>query len=250
MASGSTGNALVVETQEGAVLFDCGLGPRVLAARLQQVGVKPEALKALVLSHEHADHTKGLEHFCRRYGVPVLATAGTWEALGGIPQGGELLCLGKACEVAGLSLLPVPTSHDALEPAAFVLEAAGLRVGLLTDTGIVTELLLERLAGCHGLFLETNHDLDMLRFGPYPPVLKQRIASRHGHLSNEQARAALERWAHPQLRQVVAMHLSQENNSPQLVQRELMQVLAGSGVSLAVASPKQPLSFTLAEVGS
>jgi len=112
---------------------------------------------------------------------------------------------------------------------------------------LVTELLLERLAGCHGLFLEANHDLDMLRFGPYPPVLKQRIASRHGHLSNEQARDALERLAHDGLRTVVAMHLSEENNRPALVVQELSRVLAGSPVKLAVASQREPLSVAVEE---
>jgi len=205
LASGSGGNALAAEVAGGFVLFDCGLGPRVLARRLQQVGLPVERLKALVLTHEHTDHVKGL------------------------------------------GVLPVSVSHDALEPVGFGLENGRVRVGVVTDTGVVTELLLERLAGCHGLFLEANHDLDMLRFGPYPPVLKQRIASRHGHLSNEQARDALERLAHDGLRTVVAMHLSEENNRPALVVQELSRVLAGSPVKLAVASQREPLSVAVEE---
>ncbi len=237
----------MVESKEGAVLFDCGLGPRVLAARLRAVGVHPEQILALVLSHEHSDHVKGLPHFQKRFSVPILATGGTWDALGGVACGGELLHLGRPSTVAGLSVLPLPASHDAVEPAGFVVEGGGLRLGLLTDTGVVTELLLDRLAGCHALFLETNHDLDMLRFGPYPPVLKQRIASRHGHLSNAQARDALGRLVHPALRQVVAMHLSRENNCPALVEQELGCVLRGGHVKLAVASQEEPLTVHLEE---
>lgn len=247
LASGSSGNALVVESREGAVLVDCGLGPRVLGARLQQVGLAAERVQALLLTHEHADHSKGLPSFRKRFSVPVWATAGTWQALGGIPEQGELLRAGKPVSVAGLRFWPVPTSHDALEPVGLVVESGRFRLGILTDTGMVTELLFERLAGCHALLLETNHDVDMLRFGPYPAHLKQRIASRRGHLANEQARAALERLVHPHLQLVVAMHLSQENNSPQLVRHELGKVLAGSNVGLAVASPREPLSFSFAE---
>lgn len=235
----------MVDAREGAVLFDCGLGPRVLARRLTQVGVARERLQALVLSHEHTDHVKGLPAFRKRFSVPVLATAGTWDALGGIDGMGELITLGRPVAVAGLSVLPVPVSHDAVEPAGFVVEYRGLRLGIVTDTGVVTELLLERLRGCHALFLEANHDLDMLRFGPYPEVLKQRIASRHGHLSNAQARQALERLVHPGLRHVVAMHLSRENNRPALVHQELGRILQGSRVSLAVASQDEPLSVDL-----
>jgi phosphoribosyl 1,2-cyclic phosphodiesterase len=247
LASGSGGNALAAEVAGGFVLFDCGLGPRVLARRLQQVGLPVERLKALVLTHEHTDHVKGLAALVKRFSGPMYATAGTWEALGGIPPGGELLRAGRPTLVEGLGVLPVSVSHDALEPVGFVLENGQVRVGVVTDTGVVTELLLERLAGCHGLFLEANHDLDMLRFGPYPPVLKQRIASRHGHLSNEQARDALERLAHDGLRTVVAMHLSEENNRPALVVRELSRVLAGSPVKLAVASQREPLSVAVEE---
>lgn len=247
LASGSGGNALAVEVSGGVVLFDCGLGPRVLARRFQQVGLGPDQIRALVVSHEHTDHVKGFGALSKRFSGPVYATAGTWEALGGIPPNGELLRPGHVTAVEGLKVLPVTVSHDAVEPVGFVLENGGVRVGVVTDTGVVTELLFERLSGCHGLFLEANHDLDMLRFGPYPPVLKQRIASRHGHLSNEQARVALERLVHDGLRTVVAMHLSEENNRPALVLQELGRVLVGSRVALAVASQREPLSVAVEE---
>lgn len=247
LASGSSGNAVLVEGREGALLFDCGIGPRVLASSLRQVNVEAGAIKGLILSHEHSDHVKGLGKFRQRFSMPIWATEGTWRALGGMPEEGAIFASGRPFQSFGFTVQPVATVHDAAEPTAFLVEEEGVRLGLVTDTGKVTELLFQRLAGCHVLLLEANHDLDMLRYGPYPAALKQRIASSHGHLSNEQAREALERWAHPHLRYVVAMHLSQENNAPGLVKRELMRVLAGSSVELAVASARGGVSLVVGE---
>lgn len=247
LASGSSGNALVVEGREGALLFDCGLGPRVLASCLRQVNVEATTVKGLILSHEHSDHVKGLWKFRERFSVPIWGTEGTWRALGGIFDEGAICASGRPLQTSGFTVQPVATVHDAAEPTAFLVEENGVRLGILTDTGKVTELLFERLAGCHILLLESNHDLDMLRYGPYPAALKQRIASSYGHLSNEQAREALERLVHPDLQYVVAMHLSQENNAPGLVQKELMQVLAGSSVQLAVASARGGITLVVRE---
>lgn len=247
LASGSSGNAVLVEGREGALLLDCGLGPRVLASCLRQVNVQVPTLRGLILSHEHSDHVKGLRKFRERFSVPIWATGGTWNALGGVSEEGAICASGRPFEVSGFTVQPVATVHDAAEPTAFLVEENGVRLGLVTDTGKVTDLLFERLAGCHILLLEANHDLDMLRYGPYPAALKQRIASSHGHLSNEQARQALERLVHPDLQYVVAMHLSQENNAPSLVQRELMRVLAGSSVNLAVASARGGVTLVVGE---
>ena len=159
-----------------------------------------------------------------------------------------LLRSGREVLHEGLGVLPVATSHDAAEPVGFVLRHDDHRLGLVTDTGVVTELLLERLGGCHVLLLEANHDLDMLRLGSYPWPLKQRIRSRTGHLSNCQARDALERLAGPALRLVVAMHLSEENNTPALARAELDRVLAGSAVRCAVSTQDEPLLVDLSDV--
>jgi phosphoribosyl 1,2-cyclic phosphodiesterase len=145
-------------------------------------------------------------------------------------------------------VLPVATSHDAAEPVAFVFSCRGTKLGHVTDTGVITELLAERLAGCHALLLESNHDVEMLHLGSYPWPLKQRILSRHGHLSNEQARSALERLVHGRLEVVVGMHVSQENNTTLMVRRELERVLAGSGVRSEVASQAVPLEIAVAGV--
>jgi phosphoribosyl 1,2-cyclic phosphodiesterase len=246
LASGSGGNAVVVEAAGTMVLVDCGLSLRTLQRRMLAVGVRPEQLDALLLTHEHSDHVRGLELLVRRFPLPVLATEGTATAIGVAGVAGKLMS-GRVVRVGALAVLPVATSHDAREPVGFVIDDGSTRIAVVTDTGVATKLLVERLAGCHGLFLECNHDPDMLRLGPYPWPLKQRIASRTGHLSNEQTRDALEVLAHGDLEVVVGMHLSRENNLPALACRELARPLAGSGVRVAVADQDETL---VVEVGA
>ena len=241
LASGSSGNAAVVEAEGRCVLVDCGISYRQLAARMKPLGLEPGRIDAVLLTHEHDDHVKGLEVFLRRHHVPVLATAGTLEGMPMPPPDSQRLASGRDVRLGGLTVTPVQTCHDAREPVGFVMEGGRGRVGLITDTGVFTELLVERLSGCNAVLLECNHDRDLLRVGPYPWPLKQRIASRTGHLSNEQACAALERLAHSGLEVVVGMHLSQTNNRPEMVKRELSSVLAGSSVRLEVASQEDVL---------
>lgn len=246
LASGSSGNALVVEADGTAILIDCGVSCRQIETRLRAAGVDIGRLTAVLLTHEHSDHVQGLEVFLRRHPLPVAATDGTAKALNGALPDVEVLGSGREVRFGPLSALPFAVSHDAREPVGFVVEHAGRRVGLFTDSGVATALAVERLSGCEVLLLESNHDLDMLHLGPYPWALKQRIASRTGHLSNEQARRLLDRLVHSRLQLVVGMHLSRQNNLPELVRRELGQVLDGSSTRLALARQDEPLSFDLA----
>ena len=246
LASGSSGNAVLLEANGTRLLVDCGLSTRQILHRMELSGTVPHALDAVLVTHEHSDHVRGLEVFCRRYPAPLLATCGTAAGLpaGVVPE--DLIASGREVRFGGLTVTPVATSHDAREPVGFVFDDGTCRVGLVTDTGCVTELLVERLAECHGLLLETNHDAEMLRYGSYPWYLKQRIASRTGHLSNEQCRDALERVAHPGLEVVVGMHLSQENNRPEVAARELRRVLEGSGIRVEVARQDAPVVVEVA----
>ena len=249
LASGSSGNAMVVEANGSRVLVDCGISYRQLTKRMSVFGLSPADLHAVLVTHEHSDHISGLAVLLKRHRLPVVATSGTGEAIASITGLEVELRSGRELEIEGLTVLPVPTSHDAREPVGFAFEHGGARLGLVTDTGVITELLTDRLGGCHALLIEANHDLDMLRLGDYPWSLKQRILSRHGHLSNTQARDALERWVHLGLQAVVGMHVSQENNTPHLVQNELERVLAGSGVDIAVASPNEPHEVVISGSG-
>jgi len=246
LASGSSGNATVVEVDGTRILVDCGISLRQLDRRMQEVGLEIGGLDAVVVSHEHDDHVRGLEVLRRRHRLPVLASEGTADALRRIPGVDGSVRAGRALKIGDLEILPVATSHDAREPVGFVFIHRGIRVALVTDTGTVTDSLAEQLVACNGLLLEANHDSDLLRYGPYPWALKRRIASNTGHLSNSQAQAAIERLAHDGLELVVAMHLSQENNRPELAGQELARPLVGSRVNVEVARRDRPV---VVEVG-
>jgi phosphoribosyl 1,2-cyclic phosphodiesterase len=217
LASGSSGNAVLVRSGETSLLLDVGVSALQIRRRLEAFGVQSEDVSAALLTHEHSDHVRGLEVFLKRHPIPVWATAGTWSGIKArSDRGGELLS-GRSITIDHIRVTPVATSHDAREPVALVVEDGRHRMALCTDTGIFTALLAQRLAGCDLLLMEANHDVDMLRNGPYPWYLKQRINSRLGHLSNQQSQEAVDQLRSPDLKGVVGMHLSAENNAPDLV---------------------------------
>jgi len=244
LASGSSGNAVFVRSGESGVLVDAGISQLAIRRRLEAVGYPMEGISALLVTHEHSDHVGGIPVLLKRHPMPVWATAGTWSRLTVRSSGGGELRSGRVLRLGGLQVLPVATSHDASEPVAFILDDGSVRVGICTDTGVVTPLLEERLKACDLLFLEANHDADMLRHGPYPWHLKQRIASRHGHLANHQAQEALARLVSPALRGVIAMHLSETNNLPGLAEECFAGVVNGA-IPVGVASRDHILRITV-----
>lgn len=244
LASGSSGNAVLIRSGLTSVLFDAGISALQVRRRLAAFGIGIDELSAVLLSHEHSDHVRGLEVLVKRMPVPVWATAGTWSRLPVRAVGGGELCSGRELVIADLRILPVATSHDAAEPVALVLDDGSRRVALCTDTGVVTPLLEQRLTGCDLLLLETNHDPDMLRHGPYPWPLKQRIASRLGHLANHQTAEALTRIASRRLSAVVGLHLSQENNQPGLA-CEVLRAAVPSAVQVTAVPRGEMLRIEL-----
>jgi phosphoribosyl 1,2-cyclic phosphodiesterase len=250
LASGSGGNAAVVEAGGTRVLVDCGLAYRQLQRRMHACELRPETVDAVVLSHEHSDHIQGLPVFRRRHNVPVFATGGTASALEDGVSAVPTLVEGRPLRLGALELTPIATSHDAREPVGFVIAGGGCRVALVTDTGEVSPAMAEMITGCHALLLETNHDPDLLRYGSYPWPLKRRIASSTGHLSNTQAQKAVEHLCHPGLSVVVGMHLSRENNRPELVRNELGRVVLGAGVRVEVADQERPLVLDVGGPGT
>jgi len=217
LASGSSGNAAVVCSGDTAVLVDVGVSALQIRKRLQAFGRSVADVTAIVVTHEHSDHVRGLEVLLKHDRVPVWATQGTWSELPVRTSGGGQLYSGHSRSIGALKITPVATSHDAREPVAFVFDDGDRRVGYCTDTGTFTGLLEQRLACCDLLLVEANHDRDMLRNGPYPWPLKQRIASRLGHLGNHQTVEAVERLRSSDLKAVIGLHLSAENNTPGLV---------------------------------
>ena len=222
LASGSKGNAAVVEGPGGSVLVDCGISRRALLGRADELGVDMGRVVAVILTHEHSDHVGGLTVFCNRFDGPLLATAGTIAArryLAELPF--TLVGHSDELEVAGMRVRTFPTSHDVADSIGLRFSTDDDALGFCTDTGELGEEALEALAGTRILALESNHDERMLATGTYPAYLKARVGGPCGHLSNAQAADALGRLVGPDTETVVAMHLSQENNRPSLCVREL-----------------------------
>jgi phosphoribosyl 1,2-cyclic phosphodiesterase len=244
LASGSSGNATLIEAGATRVLLDGGLGPRQLAQQLRAASVEPDSLAALVLSHEHIDHVKGAAAFARRHHVQLLGSRGTLSAGGFLAMahtlpGCGVICAGGAVTLGELLVKPVAIPHDAAEPLAFVFQLGEARLGYATDLGHITEDVAVALAACQAVVLESNHDLGMLRSGPYPWPLKERVAGSHGHLSNaDAARFVVERMG-PQCHTLVLAHLSETNNHPEVARMSAAPALSRAGrrdVRLEVAT--------------
>jgi phosphoribosyl 1,2-cyclic phosphodiesterase len=228
LGSGSEGNGLVVEAGDTRILIDCGFRLRDTAARLWRLGLAPESITAVLVTHEHADHASGVAAFARRYRIPVWLTFGTLDMLGERFLRVPVICGFDSHDTFAIGMLevrPFPVPHDAREPVQFVVSDGARRLGVLTDIGATTRYVEASLSGCDALVLECNHDLEMLEGGDYPWPLKQRIASRLGHLHNEAAAALVAAIDTSRLRHVVAAHLSQQNNTPDKARAALSTAL-------------------------
>ena len=221
LGSGSAGNSLLVEAEGTRVLVDAGFSARDLESRLAAVDLGPAALDAILITHDHGDHTKGVGVFARRHGTPVYLTERTRVACHALLRGDERTVgyrVAHPFTIGGLRVEPFVTVHDAADPVgiAIVDLATGARLGVATDLGRPTAAMQHALSGCDFLVLEANHDEVMLRIGPYPWSVKARIGSSHGHLSNRAAARFVSDLVHPRLAGVLLAHLSNECNHPDL----------------------------------
>lgn len=226
LGSGSRGNSALVESGDTCVMLDCGFSLRETEKRLQRLGRTPADIDALLVTHEHSDHIRGVAAFARRYGVEVWMTPGTYAGSRDqdIP-GMRLLNCHARFEVGALSVEPVPVPHDAREPCQFVFSSGSMRFGVLTDAGHVTRHMLDAYAGCSTLMLECNHDIRMLQNGPYPPSLKRRVGGELGHLNNAQAARMASELRDEGLGRVLAVHVSEKNNTHALASEALADAL-------------------------
>jgi phosphoribosyl 1,2-cyclic phosphodiesterase len=235
LGSGSGGNATLVRVDDTLLLVDVGFSAKEIARRMGQLGVSPEQLSAVLISHEHSDHIKGLAVLARKYRVPVWLTSGTYRRLRDTNFSGvELLHPHGSLRIgdARISVFPVP--HDAAEPCQYIIGDGHRRFAVATDMGCVTPHVKEQLSGVQALLLESNYDDEMLRYGPYPPALQSRIAGSYGHLSNAQAATMIESLDHGGLQHLLLGHLSENNNSQECAYNCTAEKLGADDNRLAV----------------
>ncbi|CAN5477967.1 MBL fold metallo-hydrolase [soil metagenome] len=244
LGSGSAGNATVVEAHSGVLvtrlLVDCGLGIRQLETRLAAAGLQTSAIDAIFITHEHSDHIGSARAVALKHRIPVWMSEGTYAGIG-MPDLDGLMRVaqdGVAIDMGALQVVPFTVPHDAREPLQMTCTDGNHRLGVLTDLGHATNHVMSHLAGCHALLLECNHDADLLANGAYPYFLKQRVAGLHGHLENSASAAIAQALNHPALNHVVAAHLSENNNRPDLARAALAAVLARHVDDICVAFQK------------
>ena len=249
LGSGSSGNATVVEASDRGrvcrLLVDCGLGIRQLDSRLAASGLDAGQLDAIFITHEHSDHIGCARAVALRERIPVWMSEGTWTGMGMPDMDGLLRIARDACaiDLGGLEVMPFTVPHDAREPLQLTCTDGGRRLGVLTDLGHATQHVLSHLDGCHALLIECNHDSDLLANGAYPPFLKRRVGGNHGHLANTASAAIVEALRHPALGHVVAAHLSEQNNRPELARAALAAALGRSMDEIDVAFQKDGTSW-------
>ena len=233
--SGSSGNCSVVSAGRTRVLVDTGMPGKAVISALAEVGIDPGELSAIVVTHEHIDHVRGVGILSRKYDLPVYANEGTWRAMspmiGGVAMKNiRTFVTGQNFYIGDIDALPFPLSHDAAEPVGYSFSFKGSRLVYMTDTGRVTEALREKASGADLVFLEANHDVDMLRTGPYPYQLKKRILSDKGHLSNDSAAELVKKLYPTGVRRVILAHLSKENNTERIAYGAVRDELIKNGI--------------------
>jgi phosphoribosyl 1,2-cyclic phosphodiesterase len=241
--SGSNGNCYYIGDMESAVLIDCGLSCRETERRMKRLGLSMKKVKGIFITHEHADHIFGLQTISKRYRIPVYLSSKTRRSFN--PRISEDLIHHfeehQPIQCGEISIVPFPKLHDAADPYSVVVQNESVKVGVFTDIGSVSEHVINYFKQCHAVFLESNYDEEMLRNGTYPWVLKERIRSDAGHLSNEQALKLFRDHRPEFMTHLFLSHLSQHNNSPRLVKNLFETVADGVRIIIAPRYKETPL---------
>jgi phosphoribosyl 1,2-cyclic phosphodiesterase len=229
LGSGSSGNTTLVSDGATHILVDVGLSGRETARRLREYGLEPEQISAIVVSHEHGDHCRGVGPFAKSLDIPVFMTDDAFRNSGMNldSRKHQRIRSGESFEVYGFLFTSFAVPHDSADPLGFVIEKDGTKIGIVLDLGYLSNLVLERLKGCDGIVLESNHDIRMLQAGPYPWALKQRVMSRRGHLSNDSVAQFLGNDFDGRASCIVLAHLSKNNNLPELALLSAQRALEG-----------------------
>jgi phosphoribosyl 1,2-cyclic phosphodiesterase len=237
IASGSRGNCALVASSSTRILVDAGLSGRETFKRLHGLGEHTEEISAILITHEHSDHVAGLQRLATKLNVPVFLTEGTHHAWnramrdeeGQVPElpKSEHFSAGRSFRVGDIEVSPFTIPHDAADPVGFTFRVEGMKIGFATDLGYMPASVRNHLRGCHVLVMESNHDVEMLRSGPYPWSVKQRVMSRVGHLSNDSLAEFFSNDYDGVAEYVVLAHLSEQNNHPEVARASAEQALRG-----------------------
>lgn len=250
ISSGSRGNAILAYSAKTKLLVDCGISGKTVCLGLETLGITPDSLQGILVTHEHIDHTKGIGILSRKFDLPIYATESTWKAMpasiGKIaPHNIQKIHADDAFFIDDIKIAAFPIPHDAANPIGYTLSANGEKVAVATDIGELQEGLFRALKGCQSVLLEANHDINMLEIGHYPFPLKRRIRGKLGHLSNDEAGKAAEFLFRMGVKKILLGHLSQENNYPMLALQTVKNILTeanilpGQNICLEVALQNQ-----------
>ena len=232
--SGSSGNSIYISCGGVKLLVDAGVAAARIEGELREIGVSIDDIDAILVTHEHVDHVRGLGVLCRRHHLPVYANEGTWNGILQKENGIPVTCMrtfytGEDFYIGGMNVYPFTIPHDAMEPVGYAFDCQGMRCGVATDIGHISDTWLEAISGCQALVLEANHDIEMVERGPYPMRLKKRILGRNGHLNNGDCAKALLTLAQRGTRAVFLSHLSADNNLPELAYNTVCEALCRAG---------------------
>ena len=257
LASGSRGNSTVIESAQARILVDAGISCRDTFKRLKLIGLDPRQLSAIVITHEHSDHVYGLATLAKKLNVPVFMTGATHQAwarslrdeAGELPKLArlEIFSAGRSFQIADVAVSAFTIPHDAADPVGFTFRAEGTKIAVATDLGYIPASVRDHLRKCDVLVVESNHDLEMLRVGPYPWSVKQRVMSRVGHLSNESLAQFFAKDYDGGASYIVLAHLSEQNNHPEVARRAAESALGPQRTllqnQLMLAAQDAPMDF-------
>ena len=235
--SGSSGNSVFLSCGGMRLLVDAGVSAARITANLNEIGVDVRDIDAILVTHEHVDHVRGLGVLCRKYGLPVYANEGTWQGILQKETGIPAHCMrtfytGEDFYIGPVNVTPFAIPHDAQEPVGYAFSCQGLRCGVATDLGHIDDGWMNALSGCQAIVIESNHDVEMVQRGPYPVRLKKRILSRRGHLCNEDCARALCELAARGTKAAFLSHLSADNNLPELAYNTVCEALLNAGFAV------------------
>ena len=255
LASGSKGNSILIRTESTKILLDAGLSGKKITNFIQSIKLDENKLAGVVISHEHSDHIRGAGIICRKLQIPLYITKDTHNAckerLGNLPVGAIYFENGSSFTIGNIMIRAFQSSHDVADGSNFTLKKIGdetRKLAIATDLGFSSKLMITQLKDSTSIILESNHDVNMLINGSYPPHLKQRIKSKQGHLSNEQAVGVVSQVVHPGLRNIILAHLSEENNLPNKAEKLMRDYLHSINHDLQLIVSSQYESTKLIDV--